>query len=136
MPIFDQLDIDLLAMMLGDDLQDAGTAYEPVEIAGTGSSVVRKYQPVADLPQLSISPAGANPRNIVEGGVQVPLAVWILSLPRGTDLQSNWLINTTVYIGECRRDTWFDVIGPEHPRSSETLSRWLVSIRADAPVLV
>lgn len=136
MPIFDEIDIDLLAMVLGDDLQDAGMAYELVEVPGTGSSTLKRYRPVLELPHLSLSPAGANPREVVRSGVQEPLAVWILSLPRGVTLQANWVVRATIGIGNCERTTWLNVIGPEHPRSSEVLSRWLVGTLTTAPQLV
>ena len=136
MAIFDRSDVDLVAMVLGDDLQDYGDAYEPVEVPGTGSSTIKKYQKILDLPKLSLSPAGANPRNIIEGGQQVPLAVWILSLPRGTNLNASWLVQATICIGDCESTDWWNVVGPEHPRSSAVLSRWLVSKLNYTPLLV
>ena len=134
--LHDIVDIDLLAMVLRDDLEDYGVAYEPVDVPGSGSSVVRKYRQVLELPELSLSPAGANPRNIVGSGVQNPLAVWVLSLPRGTTLVPNWLVKATIMMNECTTDTWLDVIGPEHPRSHEVLSRWLCATVYSVPEII
>ena len=136
MAIFDRADVDLVSMVLDDDLQDYGDAYEPVEVPGTGSSVLIKYRQVLTLPHLSLSPAGANPRNVIAGGQQVPLAVWVLSLPRGTNLDASWLVKTTIGIGDCESIDWWDIVGPEHPRSSAVLSRWLVSKMNTPPKLV
>lgn len=136
MAMFEEIDTDLMAMSLGDDLTDEGQAYEPVDVPGTGSSTTRKYRPILDPLDISVSPAGANPRDVIASGVQQPKALWILSTRRGVTLQEHWLVHATVTIGNCTRKTWLNVIGPEHPQSHEILSRWLCETFEPEPTLM